>query len=803
MADDIKRELTEDEKAVKGAIQISMYNSALRFADGENLSNIIKNIALDLSELNGQSDIIRPDAEFSLPLLDSASKSAGSADINFTCRADGTVDVYLNESGSALPTLYGRVQPNSRGGHDFNEAPTKSSDNLPISQRIDKDYYSFGDRNISDYRNAILDGISKFMMPNDDPAYFNQTSFASMNGHDIDLATITIPGGIINPAVQLDIKLEQTPDHDPAALEAFSNDVEAIYMNANMRHREVERRIESISLKLDEETDPSKRRQLEEQLSSDIQYRDNIPNMVGNQLMQLAEQEKHASIYTRELTIYEDGAIGSMGSIKVKINPFMTPDGNRQNIAKAIDEAFADKDKTLIKMLTLGNSLDAKGRDELIFCPPVNTREVLNGYIKDNANKAAIISDGIKDIPVTISYDKKKDSFVFKNGLKKLNLTEHQVAKQIAATKTVRIYKSSGKTDRQSFNLRELGKKIASATVGKLIKTIEDLKQDKASRQLLMPEVLESRKNLADAIYQGTAMIEAAVNKNIRENKDLNKAYATQLADMAFKEAYGATYKDASHQYTISKNDLTEKINAIKQDPSDKAKSQRAELEKQYADLVEMSDKADAFYKEQYDKQAKIYGVEELSVSSSNDIRTMTYGLNFEERAAKVARFLQSNEGKGMLTNVYLSLIKTAAQQKAYVPLVIKENNDKGLKHEIYFSKDRNKTPIIMTYEQSGTDKYGLPLYKKISEPELLSADMFAEIAMQGLMETPMIAAEKSYTMYGQNMDKHIAEELSYKVTGAPAKDGRKIENIIDEANKKASHGGNASRNIKSNEERT
>ena len=180
MADDIKRELTEDEKAVKGAIQISMYNSALRFADGENLSNIIKNIALDLSELNGQSDIIRPDAEFSLPLLDSASKSAGSADINFTCRADGTVDVYLNESGSALPTLYGRVQPNSRGGHDFNEAPTKSSDNLPISQRIDKDYYSFGDRNISDYRNAILDGISKFMMPNDDPAYFNQTSFASM-----------------------------------------------------------------------------------------------------------------------------------------------------------------------------------------------------------------------------------------------------------------------------------------------------------------------------------------------------------------------------------------------------------------------------------------------------------------------------------------------------------------------------------------------------------------------------------------------------------------------------------------------
>ena len=80
---------------------------------------------------------------------------------------------------------------------------------------------------------------------------------------------------------------------------------------------------------------------------------------------------------------------------------------------------------------------------------------------------------------------------------------------------------------------------------------------------------------------------------------------------------------------------------------------------------------------------------------------------------------------------------------------------------------------------------------------------MFAEIAMQGLMETPMIAAEKSYTMYGQNMDKHIAEELSYKVTGAPTKDSRKIENIIDEANKKASHGGNASRNIKSNEERT
>ena len=784
---------SEEEKALRGAIQTRMDIASTRFSEGEKLSTIIRDIAMDISEFQAQSALLKPDAEFELPLLDSKMESTGHALIRFSCRPNGTLDVYLiDEEKSGIPVIYGHIQPDKRGHRIFTEAPMRLSDIEPLSKTVDKDYYAFGTRSVSDYQKALLDGINKFIVPDINPDSMVQTTLArSEDGKEVDFANITLPGGIICPIITIGMELKQNTDVTKEELSAFEDEYNAIHLNGDMRIKDAERHIERYKRILEKETDTEKRRELEKLIASNEAYRNNIPNLICNELMQLCEKDEYAGIFTREFAIYEGDNEKPTGSIKVKINPYITVEGNRQKIASQLKESYIARDRTLVTIMTRGNSLESRGGDQLVFGPSFNTKEVLDNYIKKNKDKPVIISDGAKDIAVKISYDEKKDQYIFKNGLKKIDHPPHLVAAQISSVKTIQIYQSKGRTDRSPFSLKDFGKKLKEATVGKLVKAIEDIKGDAEMKHMLQPEVRESRMKLAEAIYKGTSMIEDSISRLITEQKNLNRAEAAAIADQAFKQQFGTSYHETSHELTIAHNKLVEEINNIKNAPAPEILARRVDLERQLSILDEKRTRMDDFYAEQYISQAKrlsvdiSYSAGERSTMSSDELRLMQHK-DFVERSSRISLFLSSKQGKEMLAEVYNSLKEAARAQKVYVPLIIKENDEKGTKHEIYFSKDPRKAPVVISYEQTGTDRNGFPVYKKIDEPHTLFVEEFAGIAAHGLMETSIVAEEKSVNMYVQNQERHTVEELSQRITGSNTKDGRSIEKIIDDAGSKA-----------------
>ncbi len=786
MAEDIKN-LSEDEKAVMGAIQMRIENTALKVAEGQKVSSVIKDMAKEVAEWRTQTDILRQDAEFELPLLKSDTMAPdGTTNIRFTCRNDGALDVFLiDEEKSNVPVLYGRVQADKKGNLSFAEAPARNSDGIPVSDQIDRDYFSFGDRGIADYQQAVLNGIGKFITYDRDPDSPTQTALATMGDNVIDFATVAIPGGIISPAVSIDIVRRQ-PEIPEEDIKAYDDAIHGYVIESSMRTKDAQRKIEAARKALEFETDKLKKQSLENNIRDYESYFNNIPNIIRNELMALSSDAKYDKVFAQEFDLYESGNQNPIGTISLKLNPYMTPEGNLQKMNEQLKEQFMKKDPALMALTTKGASIEGKGGDSLVFCPPINVRETLARFVSEHNDKAVIISDGMKEIPVNINYDEKKDKYIFKSGNKKLDIPERQVASQIASTKTIRLYTSQGKTDREPFNLKEFAKKIITAPVKKVADLVYGVKADLDTKKMLQPEVRQSRANLADAIYKGTAMIEKAVNKRINEAKDAKRAYVAAVADHLFQKKFEAPYRELSQQYTRKHNELTMRLDEIKQDPSTKAMKKRDFLQMELNKVDTDRAAADRYYNAQYTAYANIVGLEEKTRATSKDLRNMYYGLNYSERAENIASFVKSPEGKAILTNVYNDLRIAASAQKVYIPLVIKENGDKPLKHEIYFSKSQRNEPIVVTYEQAGLDKNGMPKYKKLAGPDVLTVNGFAKLASQGLMEMSLLAEEKSYKMYEQNMEKHISEELSYKVTGAKAQSGKKMESIIEEANKKA-----------------